>query len=106
MIFASRFSEEESKETMRDKQFIHDTEQALRRTKKQNEAIVRICTEDRDGGPSLWGYSDIPPEGGPVTLYRVSDGKTWLISKTGKVTEVESDADEGVVTTERHTSEA
>lgn len=60
----------------------HDREQAQRRTREQNLALVALIEEHATDG--TWAYTDIPAEGGEITL-RAPDGKAWAISTDGTV---------------------
>jgi hypothetical protein len=67
------------------RQYMHDREQARRRTDAQNAALVKII-EDNEGQNETWSYSSVPPEGGPVELGRIKTGSLWTVDPDGTVT--------------------
>lgn len=68
-----------------DRQQAHDDQQAMFRTRAQNRAIIDIVEGATAGGEDphgMWAYTDVPPEGGEVTLTTPS-GIHWHIDKSG-----------------------
>lgn len=65
-------------------QRIHDTEQASRRSRVQNQAIVDVVEGSLKGGEAEegWAYTDIPEDGGEVVLTAPS-GQRWRIDVWG-----------------------
>lgn len=65
----------------------HDREQAERRTPEQNRKIIEIIQSCGYQLGTHWGYSDVPPEGGPVDLSCIARGKRWIIQTDGTTEE-------------------
>ena len=66
----------------------HDNEQARRRTDAQNQAIATLIADAPPvEGDGIWGYTDIPPEGGTVELTRIATHQHWTVEIDGTVTE-------------------
>lgn len=63
----------------------HDDEQAKRRTPAQNRQLIEIIRDH--GGTDIWAYTDVPPEGGPVTLNYPAEKRGWTIEPDGSVIE-------------------
>ena len=59
----------------------HDIDQASRRTDAQNRELIRIVQEHGESG--MWGYDDLPPEGGDLQLSKVGRAKGWVIRPDG-----------------------
>lgn len=63
-------------------QHLHDMEQARKRTPEQNRALITIC--QANGPEGMWGYTDVPLEGGEFRL-KAPDGREWLLRPDGGV---------------------
>ena len=70
-----------------DKYEDHDLMQAERRSPEQNIKLIEIIMSSSEGELTavVWGYTNVPPEGGPVDLMS-SSGERWTIDVGGEVT--------------------
>jgi hypothetical protein len=75
------------KYTKKAQRYAYDVEQAKRRTPEQNRKIIEIIQVCKCPPGTYWGYSDIPPEGGPVDLACIALGKRWIIQTDGTAEE-------------------